>query len=51
MEFNAWLQEHKDELIDLLRNDQEEALFMAWLAGYSAGGNFIGNIFKTRLSK
>ena len=51
MEFNEWLEKHKDELIDLLRNDQTEALFMAWLAGYSAGGNFIGDIFKTRLSK
>ena len=51
MEFNAWLEENKDKLTDLLRNDQTEALFMAWLAGYSAGGNFIGNIFKTRLSK
>jgi hypothetical protein len=36
MSFNDWLEKHKDELTPLLRNDQAEALFMAYLAGYDA---------------
>jgi hypothetical protein len=37
MNFNEWFEEHKDELAQLLRGDQEEALYKAWLAGYTAG--------------
>ena len=44
MNFNDWLEEHKDKLTELLRNDQEEALFMAWAAGYQAGANAIAKV-------
>jgi hypothetical protein len=37
MNFNEWFEEHKDELAQLLRGDQEEALYRAWLAGMEYG--------------
>jgi hypothetical protein len=37
MTFEEWFEENKDELAQLLRGDQEEALYKAWLAGYEAG--------------
>jgi hypothetical protein len=44
MNLNDWLEEHKDELTPLLQNDQTEALFMAWAAGYQAGANAIAKV-------
>ena len=38
MNFNLWFEEHKDELAMLLRNDIEDVLYKAWLAGYETGG-------------
>jgi hypothetical protein len=37
MNFKEWFEEHKDELAELLRGDQEEALYQAWLAGMEYG--------------
>jgi hypothetical protein len=37
MTFDEWFEEHKDELAELLRGDQEEALYKAWLAGMEYG--------------
>ena len=37
MTYKEWLSENRDELDVLLRNDQEEALYRAWFAGYKAG--------------
>ena len=37
MTFEEWFEENRDELSDLLRDDQLEALYQAWLAGYEAG--------------
>jgi hypothetical protein len=37
MNFEEWFEEHKDELAELLRGDQEEALYRAWLAGMEYG--------------
>jgi len=51
MNFNDWLEEHKDKLTELLRNDQTEALFMAWLAGYDSGADQMIGIVKTAWSK
>jgi len=51
MDFDTWLEEHKDELTPLLRNDQEEALFLAWLAGYNAGTDTMSNFFTKAWSK
>lgn len=47
MNFDEWFEEHKDELAQLLRGDQEEALYQAWLAGYTAGLDQMGNFVKT----
>ena len=38
MIFNEWFEKNKDELSLLLRNDELEALYRAWLAGYEAAG-------------
>jgi CBS-domain-containing membrane protein len=37
MTFDEWFEANRDELSDLLRDDQLEALYRAWLAGYEAG--------------
>ncbi len=42
MTFEEWFEENKDELAQLLRGDQEEALYKAWLAGYEAGMDEMG---------
>ena len=44
--FDEWFEEHKDELAQLLRGDQEEALYKAWLAGYTAGLGEMGDFTK-----
>lgn len=36
--FDEWMEKARDNIEELLRNDAEEALFLAWLAGYDAGG-------------
>ena len=41
-DFNKWLEANQDELVNLLRNDQEEALFRAWLNGYEHGLGYMG---------
>jgi hypothetical protein len=42
MNFEEWFEENKDELAQLLRGDQEEALYRAWLAGMEYGMNEMG---------
>jgi hypothetical protein len=37
MKFDEWVEANRDELATLLRNDDVEALYKAWLAGYEAG--------------
>jgi hypothetical protein len=37
MTFDEWFEQHKDILAGLLRNDQLEALWLAWYAGYQKG--------------
>ena len=37
MNFEEWFETNRDELATLLRNDDVEALYKAWLAGYEAG--------------
>jgi len=37
MTFDEWFEANRDQLSGLLRNDQLEALYQAWLAGYEAG--------------
>lgn len=47
--FEEWFEENKDMLAGMLRGDQEEALYTAWLAGYTAGlgemGSFASSVF------
>jgi len=42
MTFDEWFEENKDELSLLLRNDELEALYRTWLAGYEAGLDEMG---------
>ena len=44
MAFHEWLEEHKDDLVQLLRNDPEEALYQAWLAGFVKGSDSIAKL-------
>ena len=37
MSFDEWFEANRDELAVLLRGDQEQALYKAWLAGYESG--------------
>jgi hypothetical protein len=37
MTFEEWFEENRDDLSDLLRDDQLEALYRAWLAGMEYG--------------
>ena len=46
MTFTAWLEENREELIELHRNDYEEALFKAFLAGM----DHVGSSLKTPLT-
>ena len=50
MSFDEWFEANRDELAALLRGDQEEALYKAWLAGYEEGlaemGKFAQDLFK-----
>ena len=36
--FDEWMEKARDNIKELLRNDAEEALFLAFLAGYDACG-------------
>mgnify|MGYP000999625331 CR=1 FL=1 len=44
--FDDWFEANRDRLSDLLRNDQEEALYAAWFAGYEAGLEYMGKYAK-----
>jgi hypothetical protein len=46
MTFGEWFELNKSELEKLLRTDQEEMLYKAWAAGYAAGLDNMGNLFK-----
>lgn len=37
MSFEEWFEANRDKLAELLRNDAEEALYRAWLAGIEYG--------------
>ena len=42
MTFEEWFEENQDQLTELLRNDQHELIYVAWLAGYEAGMDEMG---------
>ena len=46
MTFNEWLEENKDKLVQLIRDDPEEALFQAWIAGFDRGADYITKTLK-----
>lgn len=46
MTFDEWFEANRDKLSDLLRNDQLEALYEAWFAGYEAGMDEMGKFAK-----
>jgi hypothetical protein len=46
MTFEEWFEANRDELATLLRNDDVEALYKAWLAGYEAGLAEMGKFAK-----
>lgn len=46
MTFDEWFEANRDKLTELLRNDQRELLFTAWLAGYEAGLDEMGKFTK-----
>lgn len=46
MTFEEWFEENRDELAELLRNDAEEALYRAWLAGMEYGMDDMGKFAK-----
>ena len=46
MTWSEWFESNRDELSELLRNDVEEALFKAYLAGIEHGGKFVAEIHK-----
>lgn len=37
MKFEEWLEQNREELLKLLRNDTEQALYLAWIAGMEYG--------------
>jgi len=43
VKFEQWFEENYDDLVHLLKTDQEELLFKAWLAGYEAGMDYMGS--------
>jgi hypothetical protein len=42
MKFEEWFEANQDQLTELLRNDQHELIYVAWLAGYEAGMDEMG---------
>lgn len=46
MSFHEWLEENKDKLIQLLRNDPEEALYQAWIAGADSIADYLSKVLK-----
>ena len=42
MTFDEWFEDNREELESLLRGDQEDLLYTAWIAGYAAGLNEMG---------
>lgn len=46
MSFSDWLEEHQDEIEELLRNDPVEALSRVWYAGYVEGGSWLAGVMK-----
>lgn len=46
MGFQEWLEEHKDKLIQLLRDDPEEALYQAWIGGADSIADYLGKVLK-----
>jgi hypothetical protein len=46
MDFDAWFEANRDELANLLRNDQEQALFEAFLAGMEYGGGRVADVVR-----
>jgi hypothetical protein len=42
MTFEEWFEANRGELATLLRNDDVEVLYKAWLAGYQAGLDEMG---------
>ena len=42
MTFEEWFEANRDELATLLRNDDVEALYKAWLAGMEYGMDEMG---------
>lgn len=42
MTFEEWFEANKDQLSELLRNDQHELIYTAWFAGYEAGLDEMG---------
>lgn len=44
MSFDEWLEEHKDEIEELLKNDPVEALSKVWYAGYKEGGSWVADL-------
>jgi lipopolysaccharide biosynthesis protein len=46
MTFEEWFEENQDQLTELLRNDQHELIYVAWLAGYEAGLTGMSDFYK-----
>lgn len=46
MSFEEWFEANRDKLAELLRNDDVEALYKSWLAGYEAGLAEMGKFAK-----
>lgn len=46
MTFKEWFEANRDELTELLRNDAEEALYRAWLAGMEYGMDDMGKFVR-----
>ena len=46
--FCEWLEENKDRLIELLRNDPEQALYEAWCNGYDSNTKRIEMILRKK---
>ena len=42
MTFEEWFEGNRDKLAELLRNDAEEALYRAWIAGMEYGMEDMG---------
>jgi hypothetical protein len=47
MKFSEWLDKTREELLELHRNDYEEALFKAFLAGMDYAGSYLQKTQKT----